>query len=53
MKGHLATIIPFFRKVRIPLTRDNAYILFVALNLLIMGLETYLAHVLNGNHSLQ
>ncbi|TFG67307.1 MAG: hypothetical protein E4H27_09165 [Anaerolineales bacterium] len=48
MKGHLATVIPFFHKVRSPLTRDSAFILFVALNTLIMGLETYLAHVLNG-----
>lgn len=48
MKGHIATVIPFLAKVRSPLTRDSAFILFVALNELIMGLETYLAHVMNG-----
>jgi len=48
MKGHLVTVAPLLAKLRLPLTRDLAFILFVVLNEVIMGLETYLAHVLNG-----
>lgn len=48
MKGYLVTVAPPLAKLRLPLTRDLAFILFVALNEVIMGLETYLAHVLNG-----
>ena len=48
MQGHLTTIAPFLRKLRIPVSRDQAFLLYVVLNELIMGLETYLAHNLNG-----
>ena len=48
MNGHLVTVLPVFKKIRIPINRDNAFILFVALNELVMGFETYLAHVMNG-----
>lgn len=48
MKGHLVTIAPWLGRVRAPVSRDQAYLLFVVLNELLMGLETYLAHNLNG-----
>jgi hypothetical protein len=48
MKGHLTTIVPFLEKVRLPVSRDQAMLLFVVLNETIMGFETYLAHSLNG-----
>lgn len=48
MKGHLTTVVPFLEKVRLPVSRDQALLLFIVLNETIMGFETYLAHVLNG-----
>lgn len=48
MKGHMTTIVPFLEKVRLPVSRDQAMLLFVVLNEIIMGFETFLAHKLNG-----
>lgn len=48
MKGHLVTVAPPLARLRLPLTRDVALFLFVVLNVVIMGFETYLAHVLDG-----
>lgn len=48
MKGHLTTVAPFLEKIRVPISRDQALLLFVVLNETIMGFETYLAHTLNG-----
>lgn len=48
MKGHLTTIAPFLERVRLPVSRDQAMVLFVILNEIIMGFETFLAHNLNG-----
>lgn len=45
---HLATVFPFMKRVRIPITRDQAMLLMLALNELLLGLETYLAHSISG-----
>jgi hypothetical protein len=45
---HLATVFPFIKRVHIPLTRDQAMLLMLALNELLLGLETYLAHSISG-----
>jgi hypothetical protein len=45
---HLATVFPFIKRVRIPITRDQAMLLMLALNELLLGLETYLAHSISG-----
>jgi hypothetical protein len=45
---HLATVFPIVKKVRLPVTRDQAMLLMLALNELLLGLETYLAHSTSG-----
>ena len=45
---HLATVFPFVKRIRIPLTRDQAMLLMLALNELLLGLETYIAHSTSG-----
>jgi hypothetical protein len=45
---HLATVFPIAKRVRIPITRDQAMLLMLALNELLLGLETYLAHSISG-----
>jgi hypothetical protein len=45
---HLATVFPFVKRVRIPITRDQAMLLMLAFNELLLGLETYLAHSISG-----
>ena len=45
---HLATVFPFIKRVRIPITRDQAMLLMLAFNELLLGLETYLAHSISG-----
>jgi hypothetical protein len=45
---HLATVFPFIKRVRIPITRDQAMLLMLALNEFLLGLETYLAHSISG-----
>jgi len=45
---HLATVFPVIRRVSIPVTRDQAMLLMLALNELLLGLETYLAHSISG-----
>jgi hypothetical protein len=45
---HLATVFPMIKRVRIPITRDQAMLLMLALNELLLGLETYLAHSISG-----
>ena len=45
---HLATVFPTVRRVRIPITRDQAMLLMLALNELLLGVETYLAHSISG-----
>jgi hypothetical protein len=45
---HMATVLPVIRRVRIPITRDQAMLLMLALNELLLGVETYLAHSISG-----
>lgn len=45
---HLATVFPAIRRLRIPISRDQAMLLMLALNELLLGLETYLAHSISG-----
>jgi hypothetical protein len=45
---HLATLFPFVRRIRIPLSRDQAMLLMMAVNELFLGFDTYLAHSISG-----
>ena len=48
---HLGTLLPpapAERLRRLPLSRDQLMLLMAAVNLIFIGLETYLAHVING-----
>lgn len=45
---HLAALLPALRGRRLPFTRDQGMLLMAALNEFFLGLDTYLAHVLNG-----
>jgi hypothetical protein len=45
---HLATVFPIVKRVRVPVTRDQAMLLMLALNELLLGVETYLAHTISG-----
>jgi hypothetical protein len=45
---HLATVLPIIKRVRIPVTRDQAMLLMLALNEVLLGVETYLAHTISG-----
>ena len=45
---HLATVFPLIKRVHIPITRDQAMLLMLAFNELLLGLETYLAHSISG-----
>jgi len=45
---HLATVFPIAKRVRLPVSRDQAMLLMLALNELLLGLETYLAHSTSG-----
>ena len=46
--GYLATLIPGMRRVRIPLSRDQVMLLVAAMNEIMLGVETYLAHLISG-----
>jgi hypothetical protein len=45
---NLATIVPAVKRVRIPLTRDQVLLLMLAFNELMLGVETYIAHLISG-----
>jgi hypothetical protein len=45
---HLATIFPFVKRFRLPVSRDQVMLLLLASNELLLGLETYLAHSTSG-----
>ncbi len=45
---HLATVLPMIKRLRLPFSRDQAMLLMLALNELLLGLETYLAHSTSG-----
>jgi hypothetical protein len=44
----LAAMFPGVRRARIPLTRDQTMLLMAALNEILLGLETYIAHLISG-----
>jgi len=46
--GHLATILPAMRQRQLPLSRAQVILLMAAFNEIMLGLDTYLAHVLNN-----
>lgn len=46
--GYLATLFPAVKKYNLPLSRDQAILLMAAFNEFMLGLDTYLAHVLNN-----
>lgn len=45
---HLATVFPRLQSRRLPLSRDQLMLLMAAINEMFLGLDTYLAHVLNN-----
>lgn len=45
---HLATVFPFIRRFRIPVSRDQAMLLMVAVNEIFLGVDHYLAHEISG-----
>ena len=45
---HLATVFPFVRRIRVPLTRDRVILLMVGINLIFLGGEHYMAHLISG-----
>lgn len=45
---YLAEVVPIVRRVRLPLVRDQWMLLMLSVNMLILGLETYLAHDISG-----
>ncbi len=44
----LAEIFPFLRRVKLPFSRDQFILLLAAFNFLVLGVDTYLAHDVNG-----
>ncbi len=44
----LAEVIPQVRRLRIPVTRDQLMLLMVAMNEVMLGVDTYLAHNISG-----
>ncbi len=46
--GHIATLFPAISQRRLPLSRDQLMLLLAAVNLLFLGLDTYLAHLVSG-----
>lgn len=45
---YLAIAFPGVRRFRIPLSRDQLMLLMLAMNELLLGLETYVAHLISG-----
>ena len=45
---YLAELLPFLRRLRIPLTRDQSMLLLAAVNEFFLGLDIYLAHNISG-----
>lgn len=45
---YLEAVFPAVRKVRMPLSRDQIMLLMAALNLILLGLDVYLAHATSG-----
>lgn len=46
---YLAEILPFLKRIKkMPISRDQLFLIIAAINEFFMGLDTYSAHVLNG-----
>lgn len=45
---HLSTIYPSVKKLHIPFTRDQILLIMLAFNELVLGVETYIAHLISG-----
>ena len=45
---HLATLFPTIKRIRIPLSRDQLMLIMLALNELLLGVETFIAHLISG-----
>lgn len=45
---HLATILPQVRRINLPLSRDQLFLLVAAINQLFIGIDIYLAHSISG-----
>ena len=45
---HLAKIFPAIRRIPVPFSRDQVMMLMLALNFLLLSVETYLAHLVSG-----
>ena len=45
---YLATVIPAVKKFHLPVSRDQLMLLMMATNLLFLGIDTYLAHLISG-----
>lgn len=48
MSSYLGTLFPRVSKLRIPLSRDQLFLLMVAVNEIFLGVDIYLAHLLSG-----
>ncbi len=48
MGGYLETLFPRVSKLRIPFSRDQLFLLMVAVNEIFLGIDVYLAHLLSG-----
>ena len=48
MGGYLEVLFPRLSKIRIPLSRDQLFLLMVAVNEIFLGIDIYLAHLLSG-----
>jgi hypothetical protein len=45
---HLATVAPPIQRIRIPVSRDQAMLLMMAINEIFLGIDIYLAHSISG-----
>ena len=46
--SYLALVFPALKERRLPFSRDQLMLLMAAINLLFLGLDTYLAHMISG-----
>jgi len=45
---HLASLFPRVREIRLPLSRDQLFLLMAAINQIFIGIDIYLAHSISG-----
>lgn len=46
--NYAATALPAFKRIHLPLSRDQLVLLMAAFNMVMLGVETYLAHLISG-----